>query len=251
MWKGFKACVAINHIKIGLGGVMLLGMLVSPVHAEEVFHLTLDSRPFSPGLCKKEQNGAHIRIKAAQHRDLVIQRIPGQYIPENSQEARSKDYTHFITLEDLSNGILTDGAIAFRSDRAIIFTQSAPTGISRQAFVAALPSTQQPIAIQALNTFLRLRPIIGAAIDTCRPYPPTVRYGSDEEIDRIEAGRLHFRAMIIAYNENPLPQRALYIHETGMSDGFFDPEAGRQSHVSYQALNPLSFYVPQGQVTTN
>jgi len=247
MLKGLRACIdIIKMVNKGLWGVMLLGMLVSPVHAKEIFGLTLDSRPFSPGLCKKQPNGTNIRIKAAQHRDLVIQRIPGQYVPENSQEARSKDYTHFITLEDLSNGILPHGAIAFRNDRAIIFTQAAQKGISRQAFVGTLPSAQQPIANQTLNTFLRLRPIMNAALDTCRPYPPIVTYGTDDEIDRIEAGRLRFHAMILAYNDNPMPQRPLYIHETGMSDGFFDPDAGRQAPVSYQALNPLSFYVPQG-----
>ncbi|MGV7229228.1 MAG: hypothetical protein ACQ9IQ_11265 [Nitrospirales bacterium] len=187
----------------------------------------------------------------AQHRNLVIQRIPGQYIPDDPREARSKDYTHFITLNDLSNAALTDGAIAFRGDRAIIFTQTEPAGMSRQTFVSTLPSAQQPIAIQTLNTFLRLRPIINAAINTCRPYPPTVTYGTDDEIDQIESGRLAYRTMVKAYNENPMPQRPLIIHERGMSDGFFDPEAGRKMRVSYQALNPLSFYVPQGQTTSN
>ena len=226
---------------------MLLMILSFPAHAEEVFNLTLDSRPFSPGLCKKQLKNTSIRIKAAGHRDLVIQRIPGQYVPQNPGEARRKDYTHFITLQDLSNGVLLHGAVAFRTDRAIIFTENRPTGMSQRAFVSTLPSRQQAIAIQALNTFLRLQPIINAAIDTCRPYPPTVTYGTDDEIDRIEAGRSAYRTMIEAYNKNPTPQQPLFIHEAGMSDGFFDPEAGQQTHVSYQALNPLSFYVPPGQ----
>jgi len=252
MARRFRTCVAtFKMIKKGLWGMLLLGIFIYPVHAEEVFSLKLDSRPFSPGLCKRQQQGTSIRIKVAQHRNLVIQQIPGQYVPDNPREARSKDYTHFITLNDLSNAALTDGAIAFRGDRAIIFTQTEPAGMSRQTFVSTLPSAQQPIAIQTLNTFLRLRPIINAAIDTCRPYPPTVTYGTDDEIDRIEAGRLTYHAMISAYNENPTPQRPLYIHETGMSDGFFDPEAGRHAHVSYQALNPLSFYVPNKQTTSS
>ena len=248
----FRTCVAtFKMVKNGLWGIILLGIFIYPVHAEEVFSLKLDSRPFSPGLCKRQQQGTSIRIKVAQHRNLVIQRIPGQYIPDDPREARSKDYTHFITLNDLSNAALTDGAIAFRGDRAIIFTQTEPAGMSRQTFVSTLPSAQQPIAIQTLNTFLLLRPIINAAIDTCRPYPPMVTYGTDDEIDRIEAWRLAYRTMIKAYNENPMPQRPLIIHERGMSDGFFDPEAGRKMRVSYQALNPLSFYVPQGQTTSN
>lgn len=223
---------------------MLLVILASPAHAEEVFSLTLDSRPFSPALCKKQQKRTSIRIKAADHRDLVIQRIPGQYVPQNPREARRKDYTHFITLNDLSNGALLHGAIAFRTDRAIIFTEKRPTGMSRRAFVSTLPSRQQPIAIQGLNTFLRIQPIINAAIDTCRPYPPMVTYGTDDEIDRIEAGRLKFHTMVEAFNEDPTPHRPLFFHETGMSDGFFNPEVGQQAQVSYQALNPLSFYVP-------
>ncbi len=238
-------------VKIGLGGMMLAGMLMHPVHAEEVFDLTLDSRPFSPGLCKKQDQRMNPRIKAAHHRDLVIQRIPGQYIPKNRQEARSKDYTYFMTLNDLSNGALLHGAIAFRTDRAIIFTENRPTGMSRRAFVATLPSRQQPIAIQALNTFLRLQPLINAAIDTCRPHPPMVTYGTDDEIDRIEAGRSAYRTMIEAYNKNPIPQQPLFIHEAGMSEGFFDPEAERQRTVSYQAINPLSFYVPPGKGPAN
>ncbi len=230
---------------------MLLVIMASPTHAEEVFHLRLDSRPFSPSLCKKQYQRASIRIKAAVHRDLVIQRIPGQYVPQNRGEARRKDYTHFITLDDLSNGALLHGAIAFRTDRAIIFTENRPTGISRRAFVSTLPSRQQPIAIQALNTFLQLQPIINAAIDSCRPYPPTVTYGTDDEIDRIEAGRLKFHSMVETYNKDPKPHQPLYLHETGMSEGFFDPEAEEQARVSYQALNPLSFHMPQKVARTN
>lgn len=248
MWNWLRMNFHTSKImKRGLGGLILLGMLASPAQAEEVFSLKLDSKPFSSDLCKKGQKGKNISMKAARHRDIVIHRIPGQYIPEDRRDARRKDYTHFITLEDLSNGALTDGAIAFRTSRAALFTKSKPKGISRQAFVERLPTAEQPLVIQALNTFLRLQPIIDAAIDTCRPYPPTVTYGTDDEIDQIEAGRLKYRTMIEAYNKNPTPQRPLFIHETGMSGGFFDPEAGRQTRTSYQALNPLEFYVPQHQ----
>ena len=240
-----KRCrMTIRICSQGIGSLILLMTLSSPTHAEEVFNLKLDSRPFSPGLCKKQHKRTSIRIKAADHRDLVIQRIPGQYVPQNSGVARQKDYTHFMTLHDLSNGELLHGAVAFRNDRAIIFTENRPTGMSRRAFVSTLPARQQPIAIQALNTFLRLQPIINAAIDTCRPYPPTVTYGTDDEIDRIEAGRSAYRTMIEAYNKNPTPQQPLFIYESGMSEGFFNPEADQQRNVSYQALNPLSFYVP-------
>ena len=228
----------------GFGSLMLLMILASPAHTEEVFNLRLDSRPFSPGLCKKQQKRTSIRIKAAAHRDLIIQRIPGQYVPQNPGVARRKDYTHFMTLSDLSNGALLHGAVAFRTDRAIIFTENRPTGMSRRAFVSTLPSRQQPIAIRALNTFLRLQPIINAAIDSCRPQPPIVTYGTDDEIDRIEAGRSAYRTMIQAYNKNPTSQQPLFMHEAGMSEGFFDPEADQQRNVSYQALNPLSFHVP-------
>ena len=231
-------------VRRGLWVLILVGTFVFPVQATEIFRLQLDSKPFSYHLCKKSQNGGDIRIKVAQHRDLVIHQLPGQYIPDEPLAARSKDYTHFITLADLSNGELTIGNIAFRTDRAVIFTKTAPAGISRQAFMRILPSAKQPIANQALNTFLRLQPILRAAVDTCRPYPPTVTYDTDDEIDRIEAGRLTFHSLVEDYNKNPMPRRPLFLHETGMSDGFFDPEVRRKAKVSYQALNPLSFYVP-------
>ena len=228
----------------GLWMLILVGTFVFPVQAAEIFHLQLDSKPFSHHLCQKPQNGSNIRIKAAQHRDLVIRRLPGQSIPDEPLAARSKDYTHFITLADLSNGALAEGNIAFRTDRAVIFTKAEPEGISRQAFMRTLPLAKQPIANQALNTFLRLHPILRAAVDTCRPYPPTVTYDTDDEIDRIEAGRLKFQALVKAYNNNPTLRRPPFLHETGMSNGYFDPEAGQHAQVSYQALNPLNFYVP-------
>ena len=197
-------------VQRGLWVPILVGTFVYPVYADEVFNLRLDSKPFSHYLCQKPQNGSDIRIKAAQHRDLVIHRLPGQYIPDDPLAARSKDYTHFITLADLSNGALRDGTIAFRSDRAVIFTKTEPAGISRQAFMRTLPPAKQLLAIRALNTFLRLQLILRAAIDTCRPYPPTVTYDTDDEIDRIEAGRLKFHTMVEAYNKDPTPRQPLF-----------------------------------------
>ncbi len=228
--------------------MIVVGMLVSPTQATEIFHLQLNAKPFSHNLCHKSGMGGDIRIKAARHRDLVIQRLPGQHVPDNSFMARSKDYTYFITLSDLSNGALPHGSIAFRTNRAVIFTSTEPEGISRQAFMSTLPPAKQPIANQTLNTFLRLQRILQAAIDTCRPYPPTVTYDTDDEIDRIETGRWKFQTLVKAYNENPQPQRPLYIHETGMSEGFYDPTAGQHARVSYEALNPLSFYKPQSNM---
>ena len=168
MVRRFRTCVVtFKMIKRGLCGMLLLGIFIYPIHAEEVFNLKLDSKPFSPGLCKKRHNETIIR--ATQHRDLIIQRIHGQYVSENFQEARSKDYTHFLTLNDLSNGALNHGAIAFRTDHAIIFTQTEPSEMSRETFLPTLPSAHQPIAIQALKTFLRLRPIINKDISAIRP----------------------------------------------------------------------------------
>lgn len=230
----------------GLCGLALLGLLTPPAQGEEFFSLKLDSKPFSQTLCHHTHQRTNIKIKVASHRDLHIQRIPGQYIPEDQLQARTKDYSYFVTLKDLSNGVLNHGAIAFDIDRAVIFTQARPRGISRTSFLKTLHPTKQLIAVRTLNTFLRLRPIMNAAIDSCRPYPPTVTYDTDDEIDKIEAGRLKFYTMIEGYNENPTSQRPLFIHETGMSNGFFDPDAGQQTRVSYHALNPLNFYVPPG-----
>ena len=233
-------------IKREYWALAFLWLFVSPAQGEEFFSLQLDSNPFSQTLCHYAHQRTHIKIKVARNHDLAIQRIPGQYIPQDPIQARTKDYTYFVTLKDLSNGALDHGAIAFDIDRAVIFTQAWPRGISRSSFLKTLHPTKQLIAVRTLNTFLRLQPIMNAAIDTCRPYPPTVTYDTDDEIDKIEAGRLQFYTMIEGYNENPTPDRPLFLHETDMSGGFFDPDAGQQTRVSYHALNPLNFYVPPG-----
>ncbi|WNM61981.1 hypothetical protein [Candidatus Nitrospira neomarina] len=67
---------------------------------------------------------------------------------------------------------------------------------------------------------------------------------SDEEIDRIEAARRTFAQRVHQFNRGPTASSAFIWHETGMADGFVDPDAGMGTNVSYQAMNPLSFYVP-------
>jgi len=215
-----------------------------PVYAEKIFALRLAPKPFSPNMCKKTGDDSLIQILAANHRNLVIQRVPGQYIPTDPNEARVEDYVHFVTLNDLTNGRLTDGAIAFTANHAAIFTEVHPKGISRPQFLAGLPENQQTIANTALNTFLRLRSILNAAIDSCRPYPARIVYETDDEILRIEKGKHAFQQLVKAFNADPTPQSPLFLYETGKSEGFFDPDAGKGSNVSYQALNPLNFYVP-------
>ena len=228
----------------GLLGLLFTVILVSPVQAEHFSNLTLDSGPFRSSFCQRQVKERSIRIKVARHRDLVIHRVLGQYIPHDPAKARRKDYTYFITLEDLSNGTLTEGAIAFRSERAVIYTTAQPRGISRVEFLATLPHDQRSVATHALDTFLQLHPILNAAVDACRAYPPTITYDTDDEIDRIEAGQLNFYKMANLYNDQQNPQGPLFTHETGMLGGFFDPDAGRAGGVSYHALNPLEFYVP-------
>ncbi|GJL70372.1 MAG: hypothetical protein NPIRA06_30070 [Nitrospirales bacterium] len=180
----------------------------------------------------------------AKYQDLVIRRIPGQWIPAESREARIKQYVHFIKLQDLTNGVVTQGAIAFDRNYAVIFTAEHPEGIARSKFMASLPESQQQIGDAALNTFLHLRQILYAAIDSCRSYPPFVVYGTDEEIERIEAARRIFTKRVHQFNSDPTALSAFTFHETGMADGFVDPDAGMGTNVSYQAMNPLKFYVP-------
>jgi len=179
----------------------------------------------------------------AKYRDLVVRQVPGQIIPSESGEARIKQYVHFLRLQDLTDGIVAQGAIAFDRDHAVIFTAEHPKGLARGKFIASLPQPQQRMGDAALNTFLRLRPALYAAIDTCRPYPPFVVYGSDEEIDRIEAARRAFAQRVHQFNTDPTASSASGLPESGISDGFVDPDAGRGANVSYHALNPLNFYV--------
>ena len=228
--------------------LLLALLLVYPghgfAHDQDILPLRLDPRPFSPALCQSSGHDKAIRIQVAKYRDLVIRQIPGQYIPSASGEARIKQYVHFIRLQDLTDGVVTEGAIAFDRDHAVIFTAAHPKGLARSKFIVSLPEPQQRIGNAALNTFLHLRPALYAAIDTCRPYPPFVVYGTDEEIDRIEAARRTFAQRVHQFNSDPTASSAFTWHETGMSDGFVDPDAGIGTNVSYHALNPLNFYVP-------
>ncbi|HNP29191.1 MAG: hypothetical protein KC592_03035 [Nitrospira sp.] len=227
--------------------VMILLLMVYPghgfAHDQDILPLRLDPRPFSPALCQTSGHDKTIRIQVAKYQDLVIRQVPGQLIPSESDKARIKHYVHFLTLHDLTDGIVTQGAIAFDRDHAVIFTPEHPMGLARSRFLASLPEPQQKLGNAGLNTFLRLRPVLQAAIDTCRPYPPFVIYGTDEEIDRIEAARKLFTQRVHQFNAKATALPALAFHETGITDGFVDPEAGRGTNVSYQALNPLNFYV--------
>ncbi|MDR4459230.1 MAG: hypothetical protein MRJ67_01730 [Nitrospirales bacterium] len=210
---------------------------------QDILSLRLDSRPFSPALCQTSGHDKSIRIQVAKYRDLVIRRVPGQFIPSESGQARTKQYVHFIKLQDLTDGVVPHGAIAFDRDYAVIFTTEYPEGVARSKFMASLPESQQRMGNAALNTFLHLRQVFYAAIDSCRSYPPFVVYGTDEEIDRIEAARRTFAQRVHQFNSDPTASSAFTFHETGMADGFVDPDAGMGTNGSYQAMNPLNFYV--------
>ena len=178
------------------------------------------------------------------HRDLVIDRVKGQYRPADAHQARTKDYIHFVSLHDLSDGALDHGAIAFNKDYAVIFTSDYPKGRSRNDFLETLGESQRLVAERALATFTRLRPVFMAAIDTCRAYPPFTTYGTDDEIDRIEAGRQAFAQRVRSFNENPTFLPVATIPDPKLDGGFVDPSSGHRSNVSYQAINPLNFFVP-------
>jgi hypothetical protein len=211
---------------------------------QKLLSIQLAPRPFSPALCQTTGHNKAIRIQAAKYRDLILRRVPGQFIPEESREARVKDYVYFVRLPDLTDGVVSQGIIAFDREHAVISTPDYPQGLSRRNFIDTLPESQQQIAEAALNTFLRLQPAFNAAIDTCRAYPPFVVYGTDDEIDRIEAARQTFAKRVQQFNTDPKASSGFALPESGISDGFVDPDAGRGTNVSYQALNPLNFYVP-------
>ncbi len=213
-------------------------------HEQGILSFQLDPRPFSPALCQSSGHNKSIRIQVAKYQDLIIRRVPGQLVPSESREARIKQYVHFIKLQDLTDGVVTQGAIAFDRNYAVIFTAEHPEGVARSKFMASLPASQQQMGDSALNTFLHLRQVLYAAIDSCRSYPPFVVYGTDEEIDRIEAARRIFAQRVNQFNIDPKALSAFTLHETGMADGFVDPDAGMGTNVSYQAMNPLNFYVP-------
>ena len=221
----------------------LLGV-PSFVLANDVFEFRLASKPFSQSMCKKLKTETSIRLRIAQHRDIALRKVPGQYIPQETDAARKKDYVHAITLADLTNGLIKKGAIAFDHRHAVIYQQNHPKGISRTNFISQFRKEEHAIIDTALNTFLRLHSIFNAAVDTCRPYPARVTYDTNDEIERIETGKVTFIQLVRQYNEDPTPNGPLFYHESGTFQGFVDPEAGKNSNVSYQAMNPLNFYVP-------
>ena len=194
-------------------------------------------------MCKISKDDASIRILAAKHHNLFLKKIPGQYQPENTTQSRKKDYVHFVTLADLTDSQIPDGAIAFDNHHAVIFDESHPQGLSRPKFMAQLPDDRRLIGEMALNTFLRLHPIFNAAIDTCRPHPAFSDYENDDYLRRIEEGQLSFKNLVQQYNEQPSSSQKSHLFESGAIGGYVDPEAGKNANISYQAMNPLNFYV--------
>jgi hypothetical protein len=220
---------------------LLVSAETATAQLEEVFALRLGTQSSSPTMCKKIRPDENIRIRIANHRDVVLQAVPNQFIPQPFEAARKKSYVHFLTLQDLTNGSLIQGAIAFNTKHAVIFSEAYPQGISREQFINQLPSTLVTVGNQTFNTFLRLHPILNAAIDGCRPYPSQVTYGTDDEIEKIEAGRLTYRKLATRYNAHPQPQAELIRHERGSWGEFYDPRT-QEIRASYQAVNPLNFY---------
>ena len=151
---------------------------------------------------------------------------------------------HFVTLADLTNGQIPSGAIAFDNRFAVIFDDTHPKGPSRQKFLTRLPEMQRIIAETALNTFLRLHPIFNAAVDSCLPHPAIPDYANDDHVLRIEKGQLMFKNLVQHYNKQPTSPNNQDLFESGMSEGYVDPDAGKDTNISYQAMNPLNFYVP-------
>ncbi len=216
-----------------------------PIFAEpvELLPFQLDERPFAPDLCKTTGKDRPIQIHVKHHRAIRLQRIEGQYIPADSTQARTKQYVHFVALSDLTDGIVEVGAIAFDRQHAVLFTPDHPKGIARTAFLRSLPDPQRPMAEQALATFLALHPVFNAAIDTCRAYPPFVTYGTDEEIERIEAARHSFTRLARAYNDHPTAKPAATIPDPVFEGGYVVPQIPH-TNISYHALNPLNFHTP-------
>ncbi|MDT7043918.1 hypothetical protein [Candidatus Nitronereus thalassa] len=170
-----------------------------------------------------------------------MRKVTNQFIPPQFEDARKKSYVHELTLQDLTNGVIHKGAIAFNTNHAVIFSDSHPRGISREEFLSQLPPGIRSIAQQALDTFLRLHPILNAAVDGCRPYPSQVTYGTDDEFDKIEMGRITYRDLANQFNNTPNPSSPLIRHTNGKSGGYYDPRTeGKQ--VSYHAINPLNFF---------
>ena len=212
--------------------------------ADHVLPLRLAAKPFSPSMCKGKGNQASIHIQVAKHRDLVLKRVPGQYVPQDEDKARQKDYVHYLTMADLTNGQITRGAIAFDARHGVIFSPDRPNGLSRPEFLNQHPQRLHSLLNLALNTFLHIHPILNAAVDACRPYPAKVAYVTDDEILRIDYGKLQYQNLIRHHNKHLQTSKFAIPYENGYADGYVDPDAGRHSNVSYQAMNPLNFYVP-------
>ena len=68
-------------------------------------------------------------------------------------------------------------------------------------------------------------------------------YETDDELLKIEKGQQTFMQLVQEYNAHPQPHRPLVRYETGKALGFVDPDAGKPN-ISYQAINPLNFYIP-------
>ena len=138
---------------------------------------------------------------------------------------------------------LTETAVRVLQGLEPIFSEEHPQGISREDYISNTPSKKVAIANKGLNTFLRLHPILNAAIDGCRPYPIQVTYGTDDEFDKIIAGRLKYRDLATQYNAQPDKFQTFARFEGGISGGFYDPRT-QGKRVSYQAANPLNFFRP-------
>ncbi len=217
------------------------GKDTSAAQTIEIFPLHIETQPFNSMMCKKIRPEENIRVRVANHLDLILRTIPNQIMPQQFEDARKKSYVRYLNFHDLTNGEIDQGGIAFDTKHAVIFTDEHPQGISREEFVSQLSRPQVAIANQGLNTFLRLHPILNAAIDGCRPYPSHITYGTDDEFDKIETGRMTYRALTQQYNVHPSQNRTLIRHESGTSGGFYDPRM-EGKRASYQAMNPLNFY---------
>ncbi|NKB82430.1 MAG: hypothetical protein GKS05_11190 [Nitrospirales bacterium] len=235
-----------SQVKAMMGLIILMSsiLIAQPSQAEHLFALKLEAKPFSVKMCKKMRQEGTIRVTVANHRDIIIRKFPGQYIPKNPNQARKKNYVHHVFLKDLTNGQLRNGSIVFNSSHAVITTEGHPQGLSRPQFESLAPLEKREVIEKTFNTFLRLHPIFNAAIDACRPHPNKIIYETDDELLKIEKGQQTFMQLVQEYNAHPQPHRPLVRHETGKALGFVDPDAGKHTNVSYQAMNPLNFYVP-------
>lgn len=224
--------------------VGLINCTIPLAHADHLLELKLDPQPFSLKMCKHMKQDFSIRIGVANRRDIIIRRYPGQYIPQNSMRARQKDYVQFVTLRDITNGTIPFGSIVFNSQHAIIVAKDFPNGLSRKQFTHLVSPQHHVLADKAFNTFLRLHPIFNAAVDACRPAPHWVAYETDDETLRIEMGKQQYLKLVQDYNAHPQPHGPLIRYQSGKVEGFIDPHAGKHTNISYQAMNPLNFYVP-------